>query len=218
MRVDEETVTLRERQMSSLRGARAALIVVDVQRSFADPAYLVDYGLQPSASVAVASAVKNTSALVEAARAANVPVAWVGLGTDPATPWRASVWFRTGDHNTPYGPDEPCVLDTPGAEWYGLTPAADEIQVTKRGYSGFLGTGLEAALRRDDIDWVAVAGLTSDCCVAATATDAFQLGWPVLLPTDATAAYDVAVNEAALTQLALNVAVTTTVEELVDRW
>lgn len=211
-------MTLRERQLDSLRGRRPALLVVDVQRSFADPNYLVNYHLPSDASAAVASATTTTQALVDAARAVDVPVVWVGLGTDPGTPWRASLWFRTGDPDAAYGPDEPCVLGTPGAEWFGLTPADDETQVVKRGYSGFRGTDLETALRAAGVDWVAVAGLTSDCCVAATATDAFQLGWPVLVPTDATAAYDVTVNEAALTQLALNVAVLTTANELTALW
>ncbi|WP_035855024.1 cysteine hydrolase family protein [Cryptosporangium arvum] len=211
-------MTLRERQLAALRGGRPALIVVDVQRSFADPEYLVGYQLAPDASAAVAAAVRRTGALVDAARAAGVPVFWVGLGTDPATPWRASLWLRTGDPGAPYGPDEPCVRGTPGADWYGLTPADDETQVVKRGYSGFLGTGLAEALRDAGVGWTAVAGLTSDCCVAATATDAFQLGWPVLVPADAVAAYDVATHEAALAQLALHVAVLTTADELVSRW
>ena len=209
---------LRKRQLARLRGRRPALLVVDVQRSFGDPAFLAAYQLPPVASAAVADAVTTTAALVDAARAAGVPVVWIGLGTDPATPWKASLWFRTGDPDAPYGPDEPCVLGTPGAEWYGLGPADGEIRVTKRGYSGFLGTGLEARLREAGVDWVAVAGLTTDCCIAATATDAFQLGWPVLVPTDAVAAYDTAPHEAALAQLALNVAVLTTAEELTGLW
>ncbi|WP_344649492.1 cysteine hydrolase [Cryptosporangium japonicum] len=211
-------MTLRERQLAALRNGRPALLVVDVQRSFADPAYLAGYHLRPEASAAVASAVTTTGRLVDAARAADVPVVWVGLGTDPGTPWRASQWLRTGDPDAPYGPDEPCVRGTPGADWYRLAPAEHETRVVKRGYSGFLGTGLAEALRHAGVGWTAVAGLTSDCCVAATATDAFQLGWPVLVPTDAVAAYDVATNEAALAQLALNVAVLTSADELVSEW
>ncbi|MFI5952776.1 cysteine hydrolase family protein [Cryptosporangium sp. NPDC051539] len=209
---------LRGRQLAALDGGRPALLVVDVQRSFGDPAFLAGYGLTPAASAAVASAVTTTASLVDAARAAGVPVIWVGLGTDPGAPWRASLWLRTGDPDASYGPDEPCLLGTPGADWYGLAPAAGETRVAKRGYSGFLGTGLEAHLRATGIDWVAVAGLTTECCVAATATDAFQLGWPVLLPTDAVAAYDTGMHEAALAQLALNVGVLTTTPELTARW
>jgi hypothetical protein len=45
-----------------------------------------------------------------------------------------------------------------------------------------------------------------------------QLDWPVLIPRDATAAYDLAVHEAALAQLALNVAVLCDAGEVVGLW
>jgi nicotinamidase-related amidase len=197
---------LRTRQLGPL-GPRPALVVVDMQRSFADPALIAPYARSPGALDAVAAAVTATADLVRAARDSGVPVVWVELGSDPARRWRASRWLRTGDPDAPYGPDEPCVLGTPGAQWWGMAPAAGEIRVVKRGYSGFLGTGLEGELRAAGIDWLAVCGLTTECCVAATATDAAQLEWPVLLPRDAVAAYDHGVHKAALAQLAMNVAV-----------
>jgi ureidoacrylate peracid hydrolase len=198
--------SLRTRQLSSL-GDRPALVVVDVQRSFAEPALIAPYGLSPSSFESVAAAVTATAELVAAAREAGVPVVWVELGSDPARRWKASQWLRAGDPDAPYGPEEPCVLGTPGAEWWGMTPAEGEIRAVKRGYSGFLGTGLEGDLRAAGVDWLAVCGLTTECCVAATATDAAQLDWPVLIPQDAVAAYDPGVHEAALAQLAMNVAV-----------
>ncbi|WP_430784636.1 cysteine hydrolase family protein [Actinoplanes sp. G11-F43] len=201
-------------KLASLTG-RPALVVVDVQRSFADPEIIAGYGADLPA---VAAAVETVAGLVGAARAQGVPVVWVALGTDPDRPWRASLWLRTGDPDAPYGPDEPCVLGTPGAEWWGVAPADGEIRVVKRGYSGFLGTSLELLLRQEGIGWLAVCGLTTECCVAATATDAFQLDWPVVIPADATAAYDPALHEAALTQLELNVAVRTDAATLTDLW
>ncbi|AGL17347.1 cysteine hydrolase family protein [Actinoplanes sp. N902-109] len=201
---------MRQQQLATLP-PRPGLVVVDVQRSFADPAWIAGYGPDLDA---VARAVDRTGALVGAARDAGVPVIWVELGTDPARPWRAGKWLRGGDPDAPYGPDEPCLLGTPGAEWYGMAPQDDEIRVVKRGYSGFLGTGLEQELRTAGIGWLAVCGLTTECCVAATAHDAFQLDWPVLLPRDAVAAYDPDVHDAALAELALNAAVLTDTAEL----
>ncbi|HWS37137.1 MAG TPA: isochorismatase family cysteine hydrolase [Actinoplanes sp.] len=194
---------LRNRQLAALTG-RPALVVVDVQNSFVDPS--------------VAAAVDRIAELVTAARSAGVPVVWVGLGSDPDRPWRTSAWLRQGDPDAPYGPDEPCVLGTPGAEWHTVSPEPGEITVVKRAYSGFLGTSLELLLRQEGIGWLAICGLTTECCVAATATDACQLDWPVLIPRDATAAYEDALHEAALAQLALNVAVLTDTAELADIW
>nr|WP_241747945.1 cysteine hydrolase [Microbacterium aquimaris] len=193
-------------------------MVVDVQRSFADPAFLGAYGLDDDAHAAVAAAVDRTSQLVDAARAAGVPVHWIGLGTPADRPWRASAWLRGGDPDAPIGPDEPCVIGTPGAEWYTVTPGEGEPQTIKRAYSGFSGTELAARLTADGVTWVAVAGLTTECCVAATATDALQLGWPVLLVEDATAAYAADVHRAAVDALALNVAVVTDTVEITRVW
>ncbi|MEV4343011.1 isochorismatase family cysteine hydrolase [Actinoplanes sp. NPDC049596] len=206
---------LRASQLAALKDRKPALIVVDVQRSFADPAMIAGYS--PDLSV-IAGALTATGKLVEAARAAGVTVAWVELGSDPRNPWQASQWLRAGDPEAAYGPEEPCVLGTPGAEWYGTGPAGGEIRVVKRGYSGFLGTSLETQLRAAGVGWVAVCGLTTECCVAATATDAFQLDWPVLLPVDAVAAYDQEVHEASLAELAMNAAVLSDTDELAKLW
>jgi nicotinamidase-related amidase len=117
------------------------------------------------------------------------------------------------------GEDEPCVLGTAGAEWYGTQPAEGELCVVKRGYSGFLGTDLDTRLREEiGCDWLTVVGLTTECCVQATAQDALQLDWPVLVARDATAAYDAVVHEAALAQLALNIAVLCDSDEVAALW
>ncbi|QEO14932.1 cysteine hydrolase [Agromyces intestinalis] len=209
---------LRERQLGGLTADGAALLVVDVQRSFGDPEFLAPYELDDAAGRSVAAAVDASARLVDTARAAGVPVFWVELGTDPGSPWRASAWLRAGDLDAPLSADEPCVIGTPGAEWYRLRPSEGEARIVKRGYSGFLGTDLGARLEASGVRWVTVAGLTTECCVAATATDAIQLGWPVVVATDATAAYDVDLHAHALEQLALNVGVLATVDEVRERW
>jgi nicotinamidase-related amidase len=191
-----------------------ALIVVDVQRSFADLGHLGDYGLDTAAENALAAAIRATAGLVATARAAGVPVVWVELASDPNRLWGASNWLRGKGFDEPMGDDEPCVIGTPGAEWYGVFPAAGELRVAKRHYSGFQGTDLHALLRSLGVVWVAVAGLTTECCIAATVTDAFQLDYPVLVASDATAAYEVRVHENALEILALTAARVVSCDEL----
>ncbi len=211
---------LRDTQLAHLTrpGNRPALVVVDVQRDFADPDRLAGYGLTDAALSALDHAVSRVGDLVDAARAAEVPVVWVELGSDPALPWRASNWLRGGDYDAPMGPAEPCVLGTPGAEWYRVRPAEGEPRVVKRGYSGFLDTDLATRLHQAGCGWLTVVGLTSECCVYATAQDALQLDWPVVVPRDATAAYDLDVNAAALVQLGLNVAVLSDTDEVIEMW
>ena len=200
---------------TGLHNGAGALIVVDVQRSFADLSYLGDYGLDTAAEDAIAGAIRTTASLVDTARAAGVPVVWVELASDPNKLWGASNWLRGKGFDEPMGDDEPCVIGTPGADWYGVYPAAGEVRVQKRGYSGFQGTDLHALLQSLGVVWVAVAGLTTECCIAATATDAFQLDYPVLIPSDATAAYEVRVHENALEILGLTTAHIVSSDELV---
>ncbi|WP_353807636.1 cysteine hydrolase family protein [Agromyces sp. SYSU T00194] len=209
---------LLHRQLGALRPDAGALLVIDVQRSFGDPALLGGYGLDEAASAHVAAAVERCADLVGAARSAGVPVYWIELATPADEPWKASKWLRSGSLSEPVGDDEPCVIGTPGAEWYGVAPAEGEPRFGKRGYSGFLGTGLAERLTADGVEWVAVAGLTTECCVAATATDALQLGWPVVLAEDATAAYSLELHAAAVESLALNVAVIGDVATVADVW
>ncbi|MET8981168.1 isochorismatase family cysteine hydrolase [Streptomyces sp. NPDC004539] len=211
---------LRDRQLAHLTRPRAApaLVVVDVQGDFADPGRLADHGLTDAALAALDAAVTRIGELVDAARSIGVPVFWVELGSDPARPWHASNWLREGRHDAPMSPAEPCRLGTPGADWYRTRPADGEPRVVKRGYSGFLGTDLDTRLRTAGRDWLTVVGLTSECCVHATAQDAFQLDWPVVVPRDATAAYDLDVNAAALTQLGLNTALLSDAAEVVALW
>ncbi|PZU40353.1 MAG: cysteine hydrolase [Microbacterium sp.] len=205
-------------RLAALDPARGALLMIDVQRSFADPALLGAYGMDAGVSAALAAAIDRCSDLVDHARAAGVPIYWIELATEPNTPWRASRWLRTGDLDAPLDPEEPCVVGTPGAQWYRIGPRAHETRIRKRAYSGFLGTDLATRLRSDSIRWVTVAGLTTECCIAATATDALQLGWPVVLAEDATAAYEARLHEAAIEQLALNVAAISSVDAVASLW
>jgi nicotinamidase-related amidase len=199
---------------AGLDNRAGALLVVDVQRSFADLGYLDDYGLDSDAEESIAAAIRATAALVETTRAAGLAVVWIELASDPDRLWGASNWLRGRGFDEPMDHTEPCVIGTPGAEWYGVTPAAGEPRVRKRHYSGFQGTELHSLLQGLGVVWVAVAGLTTECCIAATATDAFQLDYPVLIPSDATAAYEVRVHQNALEILALTTAHVVTSEEL----
>lgn len=211
--------SLKIRRRKALRAeGRPALIIVDVQRSFGDPEYLTRWGLSEAVSGAIAGAVTSCAALLENAREHGISVYWVELASDPSRPWRASNWLRFGDPEALMALDEPCVAGTPGADWYSLAPGEGEYRVRKRGYSGFHNTDLEHRLREDGIGWVSVVGLTTECCIAATATDAFQRDWPVLVPSDATSAYDLDAHENALNQLSLTSSDICTSDELISLW
>lgn len=210
---------LEQRRLAVLAapGERPALLVVDVQRSFGDPEHIREFGLSDDDLAVIDAAVTRIGELVESARRLDVPVIWVELASDPARAWHSSAWLRFADrgHSTSA---EPCMIGTPGAEWFRVAPAEGEARVAKRGYSGFLGTDLEQVLLEKGITWVTVVGLTTDCCVAATAEDAFQLDWPVVIAEDASAAYERHMHDKAIEVLATHVAAIASADEVVHLW
>jgi nicotinamidase/pyrazinamidase len=92
---------------------------------------------------------------------------------------------------------EHCVQGTLGAEFHpGLD--TDKIKVVVRkgtdpatdGYSGFAGTDLADRLGSLDVTRVFITGLATDYCVRATAIEAIENGFDVVVVTDAVRAVD----------------------------
>lgn len=197
---------------------RGALLVVDVQHDFASPEHVSRFG--GDARRRVEEAVERVHTLVAAARSHGVPVLWARLEQDPADPWWSSRWLRglldAGAETL--REREPCVAGTRGADWYGPGPTDGEEVVVKRRYSAFHGTGLGGALRARGTEWVAVCGLTTDCCVDATVRDAFQEGLRTVVAGDATASYSEQRHRHTLDVLALHAAVVTDTGTLSHAW
>jgi nicotinamidase/pyrazinamidase len=167
-----------------------ALIVVDVQNDFADPAG----GLSVAGGAAIVPTVNGEIAMA---------------GTSGATVVFTQDWHPASTpHFAKDGGIWPvhCVADTWGAQLHpGLTAPDDAARVRKGvngedGYSGFtmrdpltgetIPTELEAILRDHDVERVVVVGLATDYCVMATALDATRLGFETAVLTDAIAAVD----------------------------
>lgn len=215
---EHTTARLAADRAVALAGAgHPALLVVDVQRDFADPDLLASWGVSADDVDAVQRAVVKCADLVDAARTAGVPVIWIELAYDPARPWRSSAWLRTGSPGSDTS-DFPCVAGSPGAEWWGLQPAGSETRIRKRFYSGFTGTDLATVLHELGTGWVAIAGLTTECCVMATALDAVQHDLPVVVAHDATAAYTASQHSASIENLAMNAADVRSVDDIRDLW
>ena len=167
-------------------GADTALIVVDVQNDFADPA--------GSLSVSRAAHVlPRINAEVADARAAGSLVFYTQDWHPPSTPH-----FEKDGGIWPVH----CVADTWGAELHPDLKVDGEI-VRKGangedGYSGFtmrdpvsgaeVATPLEAMLHERGVERVVVCGLATDYCVNATALDARRLGFETVVLRRAVAA------------------------------
>jgi nicotinamidase/pyrazinamidase len=167
-----------------------ALIVVDVQNDFADPAG----GLSVVGGDAILPTVDRE---IEMARSNGAIVVATQDWHPPSTPHFAKDGGIWPVH---------CVADTWGAALHpDLALPEDAPRVRKGtngedGYSGFTmrdpvsgettPTELERLLRDAGIEHVVVAGLATDYCVKATALDAARLGFETSVLTDAVAAVD----------------------------
>lgn len=70
-------------------------------------------------------------------------------------------------------------------------PLPDEKVFRKEVNSAFIGTGLEAYLRGENIQNVCITGLSTQHCVSTTARMAGNLGFSTYLVSDACAAFEV---------------------------
>ncbi len=166
--------------------ASTALVVVDVQNDFADPAG----GLSVPGGDLVVPVV---SAEVSAARHAGAVVVYTQDWHPESTPH-----FQKDGGIWPVH----CVRDTWGAALHPDLdvdgPVVRKGQHGEDGYSGFTmadpvsretrPTELESLLRERDVRRVVVCGLATDYCVKATALDATRLGFETYLLADAVAA------------------------------
>jgi nicotinamidase-related amidase len=88
-------------------------------------------------------------------------------------------------------PDSPLRADAPGHAFKAeARPLAGEPVFRKHVNSAFIGTGLEAYLRTNQIDALVVAGITTDHCVSSTVRMAGNLGFAVTVVEDATATFE----------------------------
>jgi nicotinamidase-related amidase len=143
-------------------GKNTALVLIDVQKGFDDPAW----GLRNNAR-----AEENMAALLRAWREAKRPV----------------IHVRHESKN----PGSPLRPGQPGCEIKEIVrPLAGEPVFAKSVNSAFIGTGLEDYLRRNGLTALVLAGLTTDHCVSTTARMAGNLGFEITIAGDATACFD----------------------------
>jgi len=138
-----------------------ALLVIDMQTGFDDPAW--GHRNNPRAET-------NVAILIAAWRSAGAPV--IHVHHDSAGP---SGHFRPG---TPGNAAKPEALPLDGERLYRKTVN-----------SAFIGTSLEADLRAQGIRTLVIVGLTTNHCVSTTARMAGNLGFETLVAADATATF-----------------------------
>jgi len=151
-------------------GRRSAVVVVDLQNGFTDPACPVGGDLD--------AVVEATGRLLGAARGLGLPIAFTAIafqeGTLDSEPWlRKMPGLREFVEGTKW-----CEIDS------RLEARPGELVVHKRAASGFFGTALATFLAASDVDTVIVAGCVTSGCVRATAIDAVSHGYRTIVPEE----------------------------------
>jgi maleamate amidohydrolase len=153
-------------------GRRPALIVVDVNRGFTDPASPLVCDLD-----GVVAAIRR---VLDVARAARMPVVFTTVSYDEGDKQTAAAFINK----------IPALLTLEaGTRWVEIdpriAPREDEPVLNKLFASAFFGTALSSFLTANGCDSLIVTGASTSGCVRATVVDAIQHGYRPIVPREA---------------------------------
>jgi maleamate amidohydrolase len=182
-------------------GKKPALVVVDVNRGFTDPASPLVCDLD--------ECVAGIAKLLAAFRGVRLPVVFTTVCYDDFGRKAAAVFLEK----------VPALLALePGSEWVEIDPRIAPVDgepvLSKYFASAFFGTTLASLLASAGCDTVVVAGASTSGCVRATALDALQHGYRVVVPREAVGDRNPAAHEANLYDLDSKYADVVSVEDV----
>jgi len=155
-------------------GQRPVVLVVDFIEGFTNP--------ESRLACSADSAVVATRTLLDAARTSSVPVIFTTVSYTDDDLERAAMFIAKA----------PALATLrPSSRWVEvdsrLDRRTDELVITKLFASAFFDTRLDELLREAGCDTVIVVGASTSGCVRATAVDALQYGYRVLVPREGVA-------------------------------
>jgi biuret amidohydrolase len=163
---------------------KMAILVIDMQHDFID-----EDG--PIPCVGAKKIVSNLKMLTKLGRELGIPVIYT-----KESHRKEKVDFGL---ELEYGETEHCLEGTRGIEIIEeLAPQPSDFVLVKRRYSGFFATDLDLLLRGLDVNTLVLTGAATDVCVRATAQDALQLDYRVIVPEECVAGTSAARHSAAL--------------------
>jgi ureidoacrylate peracid hydrolase len=172
-------------------GGRAGLLVVDVQNDFCHR----DGGLAQGGGdmTGIERAMGTLDDTIRQARKAGIPVIFLRIVQSPET--NSEAWESLEPEEGP----RLVVARSWGADYYApIGPAEGDLEIVKHRHSGFVATRLDLALRSMGIRTVVLGGVASNVCVEATARDAADYDYYVVVLSDASGAVRDELHEASL--------------------
>jgi nicotinamidase-related amidase len=155
-------------------GERPALLVVDMTNAFVTDDYPTGYA---ETGKPASAAIKR---LIATAREMGVPLIYTRGGKGDSLAERG--YWKDGGRGLRALSDE-----KRHTVYEELAPEPGDIVLWKSKPSAFFGTDLQAVLVHYKIDTVIVTGMVTSGCVRATAVDAFNLNYSVMLPEECVA-------------------------------
>jgi nicotinamidase-related amidase len=150
-----------------------ALIVVDMLNDF----------LQTWPPASKERLIRSINSLVDIMRTRARPVIWIRQefqqDLSDAFPEMRAKGIRVTIQGTPG-----CQLDPK------LAVTASDTVIIKKRYSAFFGTALDQILADLEPDALILAGINTHACIRATAIDAYQRDWKVVVASDCVDSYD----------------------------
>ena len=196
--------------------AHTAILLIDMQKDLVYDGFLCDQAGRDL--TATRSVIPTMKRLLEAARSSGTLVCHVGFWTLPEHGSDSGPWLAQRRRST-YSSDVLCIADTEGAEFIDeLAPAPGELIIHKHRYSAFKDTDLDMTLRARGIKTVITTGVSTNVCVESTLRDAFETGYYVCIPSDATASWDMSLHAATLQTVTHRFGLVTTTDEIESLW
>lgn len=175
----------------------SALLVIDMQRFFLDPA-------SPTFTCGGLAILATIERLIEVFRRAGRPVIFTRHVHHPGDLDSGIMgWWWDGK----------CLEGSLQSEIHPqLAPLPDEKVVLKHRYSAFYNTDLETVLRCLKVEDLVLSGIMTNMCCESTARDAFYRDHRVFFLADATGSINEAMHVASLLNLAFGFAYVTTAD------
>jgi ureidoacrylate peracid hydrolase len=183
--------------------------LIDVQQHFADDRERFVFGVE--------DVIARLTRLTTSAREAGVQRVYVRAVETDAT--NTPVWVSR--HITKPHRVGKYLDGSPGADYHALLRpdlSAGDIAITKRRYSAFLGTDLDAQLRARGISTLVIGGIATEVCVEVTAREAFQRDYWTFVVGDATTTRTPEEQARALADAEANWGQVVQTDEIVSAW
>ena len=193
-----------------------ALLIVDMQK---------DFCIEAMATAGTGRDLSRTKAIIpdlvrlrRSAREAGALVVHIGFLTLHHHLSDGGAWLAQR-RRSPYANESIAMENSEGAQFIDeLAPEDGEVSIRKHRYSGFAGTNLDLILRARDIRTCIVTGVSTNVCVESTLRAAFDLGYYMVVPRDATASWSQELGEATLANVTHRFGVVSSVDEIIGIW